>query len=79
MTTSKPRFFAGLIALFWALLLITQSVAAADKAPAKRTYTENPRVLIETTQGNIELELLPKFAPKHVDNFLNLVEQEFYP
>ena len=79
MTTSKPRFLAGLIALFWALLLITQSVPAADKAPAKRTYTENPRVLIETTQGNIELELLPKFAPKHVDNFLNLVEQEFYP
>ena len=68
MTTSKPRFLAGLIALFWALLLITQSVAAADKAPAKRTYTENPRVLIETTQGNIALELLPKFAPKHVDN-----------
>ena len=49
------------------------------RGSAKRSYTENPRVLIETSQGNIELELLPKFAPKHVDNFLNLVEQEFYP
>jgi cyclophilin family peptidyl-prolyl cis-trans isomerase len=35
-------------------------------------------VVIETTEGNIELELLPKFAPKHVANFLNLVEAEFY-
>jgi cyclophilin family peptidyl-prolyl cis-trans isomerase len=62
-----------------AALVLTQPAAAADDGPVERTYTENPRILIETTQGNIELELLPKFAPKHVDNFLNLVEQEFYP
>jgi peptidyl-prolyl cis-trans isomerase A (cyclophilin A) len=55
--------------------------AAADEQPrleSERIYAVNPRVLIETTQGNIELELLPKFAPKHVGNFLNLVEAEFY-
>ena len=80
MTTSMPRSATGLIALFfWAALVLTQPVAAADDGAVERTYTENPRVLIETTQGNIELELLPKFAPKHVDNFLDLVEQEFYP
>lgn len=79
MTMSKPRAATGFIALLWATLLLTQPVTAADETPAKRTYTENPRVLIETSQGDIELELLPKFAPKHVDNFLNLVEQEFYP
>ena len=79
MTMSKPRAATGFIALLWATLLLTQPVTAADETPAKRTYTENPRVLIETSQGDIELELLPKFAPKHVDNFLKLVEQEFYP
>ena len=80
MTTSMPRSATGLIALFfWAALVLTLPVAAADDGAVERTYTENPRVLIETTQGNIELELLPKFAPKHVDNFLDLVEQEFYP
>ena len=55
--------------------------AAADEQPrleSERIYAVNPRVLIETTQGNIELELLPKFAPKHVGNFLNLVEAEFW-
>ena len=79
MTTSQSRTLACLIALFCVATLLSLSVASADTAPVKRTYTDNPRVLIETTQGNIELELLPKFAPKHVDNFLNLVEQEFYP
>ena len=80
MTTSMPRSATGLITLFFlAALVLTQPAAAADDGPVERTYTENPRVLIETTQGNIELELLPKFAPKHVGNFLDLVEQEFYP
>ena len=79
MTTSQSHTLACLIALFCVATLLSLSVASADNAPVKRTYTDNPRVLIETTQGNIELELLPKFAPKHVDNFLNLVEPEFYP
>ena len=39
---------------------------------------ENPRVSLVTNKGAIELELLPKFAPKHVANFLSLVEEEFY-
>ena len=39
---------------------------------------ENPRVSLITSKGAIEIELLPKFAPKHVANFLTLVEQEFY-
>ena len=43
-----------------------------------RTYTENPRVVIKTSVGSFEIELLPKFAPKHVDNFLNLVDKAFY-
>ena len=39
---------------------------------------DNPRVSLVTNKGAIEIELLPKFAPKHVANFLSLVEQEFY-
>lgn len=62
------------------LLISVQMPAAfaAEQPQGKRTYAENPRVLIETTEGSIELELLPKFAPRHVENFLNLVEQDFY-
>ena len=38
----------------------------------------NPTALIETSFGKIELELLPKFAPKHVAQFLNLINAGFY-
>ena len=39
---------------------------------------DNPRVSLVTNKGAIEIKLLPKFAPKHVANFLSLVEEEFY-
>ena len=39
---------------------------------------DNPRVSLVTNKGAIEIELLPTFAPKHVANFLSLVEEEFY-
>ncbi len=39
---------------------------------------DNPRVNLVTSEGLIEIELLPKFAPKHVTNFLALVEEGFY-
>ena len=65
----------------WAALPPSPAHAAAAEQRsegAARLFSENPRALIETTRGNIEIELLPKFAPNHVNNFLNLVEQEFY-
>ena len=37
-----------------------------------------PSVLIETSQGNITVELYPEKAPKTVANFLKYVEDDFY-
>lgn len=37
-----------------------------------------PIVVLETNQGNIELELMPKVAPKACDNFTQLVEKGYY-
>jgi len=39
---------------------------------------DNPRVILETTQGNIELELYPKIAPLAVENFTTLVKNGYY-
>ncbi len=39
---------------------------------------ENPRVLVETSQGSFELELYPEQAPKSVANFLEYVNSGFY-
>jgi cyclophilin family peptidyl-prolyl cis-trans isomerase len=39
---------------------------------------EAPIVVMETTMGNIELELFAKEAPKTVENFLGLVKKGYY-
>ncbi len=37
-----------------------------------------PVVVFETTQGNVEIELMPKVAPKTCENFVGLVEKGYY-
>ena len=69
------------VCVCYAALALSAAVASAADSKgqgSERVFSENPRVVIETTEGNIEIELLPKFAPKHVNNFLDLVEKEFY-
>src|SRR5690349_19670015 len=40
--------------------------------------SKNYRVTIETSKGNIELELYPQYAPKTVNNFVFLAKNGFY-
>ena len=40
--------------------------------------SENPVVRIETTMGNIDLELYPAKAPETVKNFLRYINEGFY-
>ena len=77
----QPLIMALMLTVLSGGVMFLSSVAVADQQPrleSEPIYATNPTVVIETTKGNIELELLPKFAPKHVANFLNLVEAEFY-
>ena len=77
----QPLIMALMLTVLSGGVMFLSSVAVADQKPrleSEPIYATNPTVVIETTEGNIELELLPKFAPKHVANFLNLVEAEFY-
>lgn len=37
-----------------------------------------PVVVMETTDGNIEITLKPAIAPKACDNFLQLIEKKYY-
>ncbi|MAP16286.1 MAG: hypothetical protein CMO49_00750 [Verrucomicrobiales bacterium] len=39
---------------------------------------ENPKVLLETSQGNVTLELNQEKAPLTVNNFISYVEKKFY-
>lgn len=40
--------------------------------------SKSPQVLLETTEGDILLELYPDKAPKTVENFLKYVDDGFY-
>ena len=60
-----------LLILAFALVLITfQNQSFAQ--------TDDKLVVLETSQGNIVIEFFPEDAPKHVENFMNLTESEFY-
>ncbi len=39
---------------------------------------DNPQVALVTSVGEIQIELLPKFSPRHVSNFLALIDENFY-
>jgi peptidyl-prolyl cis-trans isomerase B (cyclophilin B) len=42
------------------------------------TPQPNPKILMETEHGTIELELWPDVAPKTVENFVSLIKRGFY-
>lgn len=44
----------------------------------KENMSNNPVVVMETTQGNIEITLMPKAAPKASENFVKLAESGYY-
>lgn len=57
----------------------SQQHADAVAAPHENAHADGrPRVRIETTLGDIVVELYPEKAPKTVENFLQYVEDGFY-
>lgn len=62
-----------ILALLVSLTFGTVAAAAEGQAPAK-----NPVVLMETSLGNIKIELFQKEAPISVKNFLDYVNSGFY-
>ena len=53
-------------------------VAMASLLQVKNAVADNPQVALVTTHGEIQIELLAKFSPKHVNNFLALIDENFY-
>jgi peptidylprolyl isomerase len=58
--------------ILMALLCSAAAFAAADKKSA------DPIVVLQTNQGNIEIQLMPKVAPKACENFMKLAEKGYY-
>lgn len=64
-----------------ALLILSLLFFSLHGVAAEQTAEpagSNPRVVIDTNRGSIEVELYPQQAPKTVANFLRYVKQDFY-
>lgn len=61
-----------------AVLLCCAAFAHAEDIAAILKSDKNPQVLLQTTAGELTLELFPKVAPKAVENFLRLVNTGYY-
>ena len=67
------------------LLGIVSSGCAVPKTAIKKPAAEKKEVVMEesvvvfeTNQGNIEIKLMPKIAPKACENFVGLVDKGYY-
>jgi len=70
----------NMIKIFTLLFTLSLVVNAglSDKLSKKSALSNNPIVILETTQGKIHLELFPHIAPKAVENFLTHVKDGYY-
>ncbi len=76
---SRKMLLAGLLCLLTAGL----AGAADEKKPTEASTPAVTKgkavvVLMETTMGNIKIELYPEKAPKTVENFLTYVKEGFF-
>ncbi len=61
------------------LFVVLSAVLSLTFLQAKETeMAKNPVVTLETTQGNIEITLMPGIAPKTVENFVTHSKDGYY-
>ena len=66
-------------ALVWLVIMGTMFLAAGGThVQAQTTIRKEPRAIIETKFGNMEIRFFPDKAPKHVENFIKLAKAGFY-
>jgi len=56
--------------------MVASALALPQAAQAQQTGT--PHLLLQLKDGTVDIELLPKLAPKHVERIVTLTEKGFY-
>jgi peptidyl-prolyl cis-trans isomerase B (cyclophilin B) len=77
MRTHAPSFFATTLMVAVAALLMSASGCEAPKGPANAGSQEPAKVQIDTKFGSMVVQLSDS-TPQHRDNFLKLVDEQFY-
>ncbi|KJF28037.1 peptidylprolyl isomerase [Clostridium aceticum] len=81
MTNTGMKKFIAMMTVVLAITLLSTGCDGekVSEEPEITNNTENPRVQIEMQDGSkMVLELYPEFAPKTVENFVNLSKSGFY-
>ncbi len=60
------------------VLCVTLMLGMGSSLAAQERRNDLPQVMIETSEGVIEVTLRPDIAPETVDNFLTYVKEGFY-
>jgi len=60
------------------LLLVLCCLFITGNGCGENNTMKDTNVVLETTQGNIELKLFPEVAPKTCENFIGLVKKGYY-
>ena len=64
--------------IFVLFVLMAASTLSLTYAQQENAVSSSPVVVLETTQGNIELKFTSKDTPKTVENFVGLVNKGYY-
>lgn len=68
----------GRICIWMIILGVILSAGRSTDVEAQAASGKEPRAIIDTKFGSIEVRFLPDKAPKHVENFLTLAKSGFY-
>ena len=75
---TSPLKRAGII-LGFIFAAVGVFIAASIAAPSASMAQEGvPHLVLELEGGNVDIELLPEFAPQHVERVITLTGQGFY-
>ncbi|HEY9148493.1 MAG TPA: peptidylprolyl isomerase [Gammaproteobacteria bacterium] len=67
-----------LLSLFLLLLVSACNADTAENAAPATPADDGPKVLLQTSMGEIVVQLYPEEAPQSVTNFLRYVDEGFY-
>ena len=60
------------------ILIVTIIICIFSQIQSQANPEENMIVVLETSQGSIEIKLFPDIAPKAVENFTGLIRKGYY-
>lgn len=63
---------------YLAFFVVTAGIVFLQLNSKKKESMSNPVVVMETSQGTIEITLMPDIAPKTCENFVGLTQKKYY-